>query len=85
MTGIPLNITYCKRVSSCPNLVLPHRDMLLKWSHQAQILHYKQTYILTCNNSHPYIAFAHLAASIQDTDFLKTDLVKVWVRVGVFL
>ena len=84
MTGVSLNITYCKRVSSCPNLVLPHRDMLLKWSHQAQILHYKQTYILTCNNSHPYIAFVHLAASIQDTDFLKTGLVKVWVRVGVF-
>ena len=74
MTGTPLTITYCKRVSSCPNLVLPHRDMLLKWSHRAQILHYKQTYILTCNNFHPYIAFVRLVASIQDTDFLNTIL-----------
>ena len=56
-------------------------DMLLKWSHQAQILHYKQTYILTCNNSHPYIAFAHFAASTQDTDFLKIGLGKVRARV----
>ena len=74
MTGVPLKITYCKRVSSCPNLVLPHRDMLLKWPHRAQILHYKQTYILTCNNFRPYIVFVHLVASIQGTDFLNTIL-----------